>query len=902
MGTLSSVCRQIAGLSVARKASLGASLACLLVLAAGGFALWQQLRLHEAADKAIRQDATCSSWASQAAVSGLQCRRYEKDVFLNLKDGKVRADYLRKWNDAWDMLRCRLEQMKALGLSRHESQEIEACLASTGRYRQRFLVVADQIDQGRIVRPEDANRAISPFKEDFHEAIRTIEALAEKRQAEASQSGAGLEREVRLNTVMTGLLVIVPSVLIIAWTLWLTREIVARNTMLTQSEERYRTLVENINQAMILIDPQHRIVTTNRVGAEMIGRSVEGCVGQECFRVFEKRDAVCPHCAGERAMQTGCPAEVETRGVRDDGTVYTVRVQAFPVCGPDGRSHGFIELVEDITDRKRMEQELGATRECYRLLAENVDDVIWTADMDLRWTYISPSMERFRGYTAAEAMAQTVDETLTPASAEAARNALANFLAASAWDNSVIDRPVRLEVEHCCKDGSTKWAEVNARCVRGPDGHPAGMVGVTRDIADRKRAQRELTEAKLAAEAANRAKSEFLANMSHEIRTPMTAIIGFSDLLLGGATSEEAAEACQIIKRNGEHLLHLINDILDLSKIEAGKHNLDLQACCPRQLVSEVIRTMQVRADAKGLRLSVEFGGDIPLEIKTDPVRLRQILVNLLGNAIKFTEMGSVRVVIQRDREFREGERLRFDIVDTGIGIADEHLAMLFQPFSQADTSARRRFGGTGLGLAISRRLARMLGGGITVSSVLGKGTTFRATIAMEPPGEAKPPESSAEITERGAVIKNAVPTLDCRILLAEDGPDNQRLLAFLLRKAGAEVTVVEDGQQAVEQVFRNGEADRSIDLILMDMQMPVLDGYEAARKLRELGYQGPILALTAHAMKEDRQKCLDAGCDDYLAKPVDRQALLEQVSKYVAACRSKASDGLDGSVPGRST
>jgi signal transduction histidine kinase/CheY-like chemotaxis protein len=407
------------------------------------------------------------------------------------------------------------------------------------------------------------------------------------------------------------------------------------------------------------------------------------------------------------------------------------------------------------------------------------------------------------------------------------------------------------------------------------------------EIANRKQMEELLREAKDKAEAANRVKSEFLANMSHELRTPMTAILGFADILLEGMTKEGATEACHIIKRNGEHLLTVINDILDLSKIEAGKNELDIERCSPRELVADVIGTMQLRADSKGLPLSVEYLNDIPPEIATDPLRLRQILINLVGNAVKFTEKGSIRVVVQQEGETDGCGKLRFDVIDTGIGIADDHTAKLFQPFSQVDSSTQRRFGGTGLGLAISKRLAMMLGGDIAVSSVFGKGTTFSLTIEMSPLNDVPPPQPSAHVAEQSTAAEGDPSKLNCRILLAEDGLDNQRLISFLLEKVGAEVVVAEDGQKAVDLVGCEDGTDQGFDLILMDMQMPVMDGYEATRRLRAGGYRGPIIALTAHAMKEARQKCMNAGCDNYLAKPINRASLLQIVGMYAANSRS---------------
>jgi signal transduction histidine kinase/ActR/RegA family two-component response regulator len=404
------------------------------------------------------------------------------------------------------------------------------------------------------------------------------------------------------------------------------------------------------------------------------------------------------------------------------------------------------------------------------------------------------------------------------------------------------------------------------------------------EIAERKQIERELCTAKDTAEAANRAKSEFLANMSHEIRTPMTAILGFADILLENSANEEAFKAARIIKSNGQHLLDIINIILDLSRIEAGKQDVEITACSPRRIATDVVSSMKVRADAKGLQLTLEFQGPIPKNIKTDSIHLRQILLNLIGNAIKFTELGSVRIVMHLDQCPNEEPKLRFDITDTGIGIQKELQQVLFQPFSQVDSSVRRLFGGTGLGLAISKRLAGILGGDIEVSSLLGKGSTFSLTIATGPL-DADALDSNSVTTNEPVLAPSAHHRkLNCSILLAEDGIDNRRLITHILRKAGAKVTQSANGRLAFDLASKAGKDAVPFDIILMDMQMPVMDGYEATRQLREIGWKRPIIALTAHAMTDDRQKCLDAGCDDYLTKPIDRNQLLEMIEKYINA------------------
>lgn len=395
----------------------------------------------------------------------------------------------------------------------------------------------------------------------------------------------------------------------------------------------------------------------------------------------------------------------------------------------------------------------------------------------------------------------------------------------------------------------------------------------------------ELREANASAVAANQAKSEFLANVSHEVRIPMTAVLGFADILLADLKEPRAIAAAKTIKRNAEFLLEIINGILDLSKIEAGRLAVERIRCSPHQIVSDVAALMQLRSHAKGLRLVTEYEGEIPATILSDPTRIRQILINLVGNAVKFSDRGDIRLVVRLARGAEGGQELQFDVIDQGIGISPEELNRLFQAFSQADVSTARKFGGTGLGLAISRRLAELLGGSLEcMRSEPGNGSTFRATIAPGPLAGAcmlRHPREAPEVEPAFKPLWSGA-ALDCRVLLAEDSPDNQELVSFVLSKAGAHVSLADDGAQAVEMAMAALAAGKPFDVIVMDMQMPVLDGYAAASKLRALEYPGPIIALTAHAMRDDLQKSIAAGCNAYASKPIDG-ALVELIARHAA-------------------
>ena len=412
---------------------------------------------------------------------------------------------------------------------------------------------------------------------------------------------------------------------------------------------------------------------------------------------------------------------------------------------------------------------------------------------------------------------------------------------------------------------------------------------------ERKQIEVELKVAKETALAASAAKSEFLARMSHEIRNPLTAIVNYAETMLEpDVPLPERHAAIDTIHRNGVHLLEVVNDILDISKIESRAFDIERVECSPTQIISDVLDMFQVRARAKGLELSVHWRPGIPVTIVSDPLRLKQILVNLISNALKFTERGEIRIDVQPvpgGPPLRE-PALQIAVSDTGFGISAAQRERLFVAYQQSEAWTTRQFGGTGLGLAISRDLALKLGGDITVVSTPGEGSTFTVRVAVGSPRLprgvfARPVNAAISSPAADAIV------LDCRLLLADDGPDNRRMIATFLRKSGAVVDVVENGQQAIEKALQALKDRQTYDVILMDMVMPEKDGFTATRQLREAGYNGRIVALTANNGAGARQECLAAGCDDFATKPINRDTLLAVVHRWLAPAGSAATSTL---------
>jgi PAS domain S-box-containing protein len=618
-------------------------------------------------------------------------------------------------------------------------------------------------------------------------------------------------------------------------------------------------------------DPSGRITYANDRFCSISGYAREELIGQDHRIVNSGRHERKFWTEVYRVIAGGAVWRGEVCNRRKDGSLYWVDTTIVPFLDAAGRVQQHIVIRSDVTHHKRIEQELQDAKSSaesamrlarysereFRLLADAAPVMIWVAGTDGRRTYYNQQWLDFTGRTrAAEG-----DGWLDTVHPDDARRC--DEIYRDAFERK---QAFQLEYRRRRHDGEYRWLMCRAVPRLDESGRFLGYVGTCTDVTD-------LRNAREAAEAANLAKSQFLANMSHEIRTPMTSILGFAEILDDPQLSPpQRSDYIRTIRRNGQHLLGILNDVLDLSKVEAGQMKISLEPVSPAAVIEQVLSMTRVQATNKDLALHLEHRGDAPLPaaIQSDPQRLRQILTNLLTNAIKFTDAGHVKLITTA-REYGDRCDIEFVVEDTGCGISDEALSRLFQPFTQADPSTTRRYGGTGLGLTLSRRFARILGGDVTVTSTPGKGSRFALRLparivadAAQAAGAAAPATSTA-----------ARPLHGMRVLVAEDGPDNQRLIAFHLKRFAADATIVADGQAAVEAA-RVARADgRPFDRIVLDMQMPVLDGYGAAAALRAEGFATPVIALTAHAMDGDRDKCVAAGCTDFVTKPFDPAKLL---------------------------
>jgi two-component system, sensor histidine kinase and response regulator len=774
---------------------------------------------------------------------------------------------------------------------------------------------------------------------------------------------------------------------------------------LVESERRFRDLFYDAPVGYHEIDVEGRITNVNTTELQMLGYSPEEMIGRHVWEFIEDSDHASKTFV-EKVAGTTALGTIERSFRRKDGTFMVVQLHDRILNDPSGRITGIRATLQDIGERKQTEQALIESERRFRDLFENASDLVCTMDLEGNLTSVNKSGERLTGYTQDETVKMNLSQIVTPEMLAVTREMMSRKLEQ--------DVTTTYEVDIIRKDGGKLTLEISSRLLH-QQGKETGVQAIGRDITQRKEVEAELKRARDAAIESSRVKSEFLANMSHEIRTPMNGILGMTDLALDTNLDPEQRQYLEIAKSSTHSLLTIINDILDFSKIEAGMLDLEIIDFSVQSAVAAAARTIALRAHEKGLELAYEVSADIPANVLGDPGRLRQIVVNLIGNAVKFTAAGEIVVRVEEESRTDVGMVLHFSVSDTGIGIPVEKQSLVFGAFAQADGSTTRQYGGTGLGLAICSQLVEIMGGRIWVESEEGVGSTFHFTVPFGLPNalprlahhqpanlqglralivddndtnrriltamlvgwqmqseavatgaqalaalehahlndetfslvllDASMPEmdgfavleqirkgqehaitaimmltstdqqsSLARMRALGLTsylvkplsqsdVLNAMQTAICppsldaparsetvrqvvqgnplRFLLAEDNEVNQQLAVWTLEKRGHSVTVAETGQEALDAL-----AKQKFDVVLMDVQMPDMNGFEATRIIRQkeqtTGGHLPIIAMTALAMKGDRERCLEAGMDEYIAKPIQADQILETVTRLL--------------------
>jgi PAS domain S-box-containing protein len=649
-----------------------------------------------------------------------------------------------------------------------------------------------------------------------------------------------------------------------------------------EAEEKLHSLVENIPDVAWSVDITQRVNYITPNVEKMLGIPVEEVYARGPIVFFESihtddRERVST--AFEALFLTGKAYDVECRVQRRDGTWFWAHDRAVATYEKNGLTHAS-GLFSDITPRKKAEEATQASELRYRNLFDRSLAGVSRSSQDGQILDCNDAFAHIFGYASRDEMIGLPLSSI-----------FFNMEDKEPEDRILTEHKsiVSLEKKLRRKDGSAVWCLSNLSLVHSETGVPI-VEGTTIDITARKEIEEQLHLAKEAAEAANRAKSEFLANMSHEIRTPMNGIIGMTDLALDTSLTDEQREYLETVKISADALLDVINDILDFSKIEARRMELVQTEFNVREVTMHSITPLKPRAAQKKLTLDCIFDSDVPERAMGDPGRLRQILINLVGNAVKFTERGSVTVHV-KNMPATEGEiKLHFCVHDTGLGIPREKQRTIFDAFVQADTTSTRQFGGTGLGLTIAAQLTALMGGEIHVESVSGKGSTFHFDVVLgvaEPSNHAQAQSAlivplDGSMHHGNLIGKTTAARTGLNILIAEDNSINARVAVRLLQKYGHKPTLVQNGRMALEALNAN-----AFDVVLMDLQMPDMDGFEATNAIRELekitGRHIPIVAMTAHAMNGDRERCLSAGMDGYVSKPINQQELLDSIDSVLA-------------------
>ena len=653
---------------------------------------------------------------------------------------------------------------------------------------------------------------------------------------------------------------------------------ISRSEITVGSETRFRLIAESLPHVAWIMLPDGSLEFINAQIYSFTGLPEGEYPEEGWLPLIHPEDHPCVMQSLAGPFSRGEPHELIFRLRHHSGDFRYVTSRSVPIHNREGKLERWVGTLTEIHDQYLADSQRNQHEERLRLATQAASVGIYECNLQSGDLYLCEILRTIIAFPANQnPTIRLLIRKLHPAERRETLMAFRrSLLSESDSFFNLAFRIVRDSGEECWvrQSGHTLFTEV-----RG-EKRAARMLGTIIDITAAKRLEAELHDARKAAELANHAKSEFLANMSHEIRTPMTAILGFADLLAERLTIPENIEYIDIIRRNGNYLLELINNLLDLTKIEAGRLDIDTQKVSLASLVSEVRTLMEVRASAKNLTLEVDLSGPLPAWVMTDNTCVRQILVNLIGNAIKFTDQGSVRITVEVN--LTEPLRtLEWTVTDTGIGIpADQH-ERIFEPFTQADSSETRRFGGTGLGLSISRRLAKRLGGTLTLQSQLGYGSQFCLALPLDP-NACLMPLALPPMHPKTPPVTTLMKQLSGSILVADDQQDVRLALQYFLELAGSKVSSARNGAEALAMVSQAATLGKPFDAVLLDLQMPIMDGYQTVRLLRSGGFRPPIIAITANAMADDRRKCLDAGFDDHVCKPIDWRLLVETLDRHL--------------------
>ncbi len=658
---------------------------------------------------------------------------------------------------------------------------------------------------------------------------------------------------------------------------------------LKRSEKRFQTLADLSPAGIVRTAADGAITYVNQGWLNLTGITAEEAKGDGWTKAMhpDDRDRIVD--SWSDAAANGKKFNAEFRFQKPDGTIIWVMAIAAPEFTDEGVINGYIAVNLDISDVMAARRALEDERSRFKALTENVTDAIVTIGTDAACRYASPALFDLTGYTPEEIVGKPIEIPVHKAERQKVTDTFKDMFAGKC-DRAVI----AYRSEHKVK--GWRWHEANIRLVRDLEtGAPQEVISSVRDVTDRKLLEDKLRSARDQAEAAALAKSSFLANMSHEIRTPMNGVMGFADLLLESELGDPQRQYAELIAESGRSMMALINDILDLSKIEAGQMAVAAEATDIRHAIGGTMRLMKAAAMKKGLDLGTEIDDAIPSHIIGDKLRLRQILSNLIGNSIKFTERGCINVHARLSENGKD-PALEIAVSDSGIGISKDRQKAIFDEFEQADGSTVRKYGGTGLGLSISRRLAGLMGGTLSVESEEGNGATFTLHIPLIA-ADAPKADNDAMAGNRRADGSDGQD--DRTILIAEDHDINQLLIEALIKKAGFRSEIAADGLEAIEKV-KQAEADgRLYDLVLMDVQMPNMDGLEATRQIRKLGLSKerlPIVAVTANAYDNDIDECHAAGMQAHLAKPVNMVELASIFDTWLPKRRkADRADGANG-------